>query len=51
MHLYDLAGEKALLTGAATGPGYAMAEGLHEAGAAIGIIDIDGGLLGRWRKL
>jgi 2-deoxy-D-gluconate 3-dehydrogenase len=40
MHLFDLAGKKALVTGAASGLGLAMAEGLHEAGAAVGIIDI-----------
>jgi NAD(P)-dependent dehydrogenase (short-subunit alcohol dehydrogenase family) len=47
MRLFDLSGKKALLTGATTGLGYAMAEGLREARAAIGIIDIDGGFLGR----
>jgi 2-deoxy-D-gluconate 3-dehydrogenase len=40
MNLFDLTGKKALLTGAASGLGLAMAEGLHEAGAAIGIIDV-----------
>jgi len=40
MHLFDLTGKKALVTGAASGLGLAMAEGLHEAGAAVGIVDI-----------
>ena len=40
MHLFDLAGKKALVTGAASGLGLAMVEGLHEAGASVGIIDI-----------
>jgi 2-deoxy-D-gluconate 3-dehydrogenase len=40
MYLFDLTGKKALVTGAASGLGLGMAEGLHEAGAAIGIIDI-----------
>jgi 2-deoxy-D-gluconate 3-dehydrogenase len=40
MNLFDLTGKKALLTGAASGLGLAMAEGLHQAGAAVGLIDI-----------
>lgn len=40
MDLFDLSGKKALVTGGASGLGFAMAEGLHDAGAAIGIIDI-----------
>ena len=40
MYLFDLTGKKAVVTGAASGLGLAMAEGLHEAGAAIGIVDI-----------
>ena len=42
MHLFNLTEKKALVTGAASGLGLAMAEGLHEAGAAVGIIDIAG---------
>lgn len=40
MDLFDLSGRKALVTGASSGLGLALAEGLHQAGAAIGIIDI-----------
>jgi 2-deoxy-D-gluconate 3-dehydrogenase len=40
MYLFDLTGKKAVVTGAASGLGLAMAQGLHEAGAAIGILDI-----------
>lgn len=59
VNLFDLTGKRALLTGAASGLGLAMAEGLHEAGAAVGILDIaentpsvaaemgNGGFLGR----
>ncbi|WHH60815.1 SDR family oxidoreductase [Petroclostridium sp. X23] len=41
-HLFDLTGRKAIVTGAARGLGRAMAEGLHEAGAEVCIIDILG---------
>jgi len=40
MHFFDLTGKKAVVTGAASGLGLAMAEGLHEAGAAVGILDV-----------
>jgi len=40
VNLFDLTGKRALITGAASGLGLAMAEGLHEAGAAVGILDI-----------
>lgn len=40
MNLFDLTGKKALVTGGASGLGLAMAEGLHEAGAAVGLLDI-----------
>jgi 2-deoxy-D-gluconate 3-dehydrogenase len=40
MDLFDLAGKKALITGGASGLGLAMAEGLHKAGAAVGLLDI-----------
>jgi 2-deoxy-D-gluconate 3-dehydrogenase len=40
MYLFDLSGKKALITGGASGLGLAMAEGLHEAGAAVGLLDI-----------
>jgi 2-deoxy-D-gluconate 3-dehydrogenase len=42
MNLFDLAGKKALVTGGAGGLGLAMAEGLHEAGAAVGLLDVAG---------
>jgi 2-dehydro-3-deoxy-D-gluconate 5-dehydrogenase len=40
MELFSLKGKKALVTGGASGLGLAMAQGLHEAGASIGIIDV-----------
>ena len=40
MDLFDLTGKKALVTGGAGGLGLAMAEGLHEAGAAVGLLDL-----------
>ena len=40
MQLFDLTGRNAIVTGAAGGLGRAMAEGLHEAGAEIVIIDV-----------
>jgi 2-deoxy-D-gluconate 3-dehydrogenase len=40
MNLFDLTGKKALVTGGAGGLGLAMAEGLHEAGAAVGLLDV-----------
>jgi len=39
-NLFDLTGKKALVTGGAGGLGLAMAEGLHEAGAAVGLLDV-----------
>ena len=41
MNLFDLSGKKAIVTGAAKGLGRGMAEGLHDAGAEIVLIDID----------
>lgn len=38
--MFDLTGKKAIVTGAAQGLSYGMAEGLMEAGAAVAIIDI-----------
>ena len=40
MNLFDLTGKKAIVTGAAQGLSRGMAEGLHEAGAEIVILDI-----------
>jgi 2-dehydro-3-deoxy-D-gluconate 5-dehydrogenase len=40
MNTFDLTGRKAIVTGGSVGLGFAMAEGLHEAGAEIVIIDI-----------
>jgi 2-deoxy-D-gluconate 3-dehydrogenase len=40
MNLFDLSGKKAIITGASRGLGRGMAEGLHEAGAEIVIIDV-----------
>ncbi len=40
MNLFSLNGKKALVTGGASGLGLAMVERLHEAGAAVGIIDV-----------
>ncbi len=42
MNLFDLSGKKAIVTGAAQGLGRGMAEGLHDAGAEIVIIDVAG---------
>lgn len=40
MNLFDLTGKKAIVTGAASGLAYGVAEGLMEAGAEVVIIDI-----------
>jgi 2-deoxy-D-gluconate 3-dehydrogenase len=40
MNLFDLSGKKVIITGACNGLGRGMAEGLHEAGAEVAIIDI-----------
>jgi 2-deoxy-D-gluconate 3-dehydrogenase len=40
MKLFDLSGKKAIVTGASRGLGRGMAEGLHEAGAEVAIIDV-----------
>lgn len=40
MNLFDLTGRRAIITGAGGGLGRGMAEGLHEAGAEVAIIDI-----------
>ena len=40
MRLFDLTGRKVIVTGAASGLGKAMTEGLHEAGAEVVIIDV-----------
>jgi 2-dehydro-3-deoxy-D-gluconate 5-dehydrogenase len=42
MELFDLTGKRAVVTGGAGGLGLAMAEGLHEAGAAVGLLDLSG---------
>ena len=38
--LFDLTGRKAIVTGAAQGLAYSMAEGLMESGAEVAVIDI-----------
>ena len=40
MSFFDLTAKKALVTGGAGGLGLAMAEGLHEVGAAVGLLDV-----------
>lgn len=40
MNLFDLSGSKAIVTGGSRGLGRGMAEGLHEAGAEVALIDI-----------
>ena len=40
MNLFDITGKKAIVTGAAQGLAYGMAEGLMESGAEVAIIDI-----------
>jgi 2-dehydro-3-deoxy-D-gluconate 5-dehydrogenase len=40
MKLFDISGKKAIVTGASRGLGRGMAEGLHEAGAEVAIIDV-----------
>jgi 2-deoxy-D-gluconate 3-dehydrogenase len=44
MNLFDLSGKKAIVTGAASGLGRGMAEGLHDAGAEIVLIDVAGAI-------
>lgn len=41
MHLNDLTGKKAIMTGAAQGLSYGMAEGLLEAGAEVTLFDVN----------
>lgn len=41
MHLNDLTGKKAIVTGAAQGLSYGMAEGLLEAGAEVTLLDVN----------
>lgn len=36
--MFDIKGKKAIVTGGSRGLGYAMAEGLHEAGAEVALI-------------
>lgn len=40
MKLFDISGKKAVVTGASRGLGRGMAEGLHDAGAEVAIIDV-----------
>lgn len=40
MNIYDLSGKVALITGASYGIGYAIAKGLHDAGAKIVFNDL-----------
>jgi len=40
MNLFDLTGKKAIVTGASRGLGRGLAEGLHDAGAEVAILDI-----------
>jgi len=40
MNLFDLSGKKAIVTGASRGLGRGIAEGLHEAGAEVAVIDV-----------
>ena len=40
MKLFDISGKKAIVTGASRGLGRGMAEGLHEAGAEVAIVDV-----------
>ena len=41
MHMFDLTGKEAIVTGGASGLGRGLVEGLHEAGAEVAIIDIN----------
>jgi NAD(P)-dependent dehydrogenase (short-subunit alcohol dehydrogenase family) len=43
--MFDLSGEAAVVTGAGSGLGKAIAEILAQAGASVGLIDVDGGRL------
>src|SRR5687768_15021805 len=43
----NLAGQHAVVTGAAQGIGFAVAERLHSAGAAVALLDLDAGMLAR----
>ncbi|MHB1315023.1 MAG: SDR family oxidoreductase [Christensenellales bacterium] len=40
LHQFSLEGKKAIVTGAARGLSYGMAEGLHDAGAEVALIDV-----------
>jgi 2-dehydro-3-deoxy-D-gluconate 5-dehydrogenase len=40
MKLFDISGTKAMVTGSSRGLGRGMAEGLHEAGAEVALLDV-----------